>query len=135
MLALEMKKEIHNGYFVDADGNIFNPKGKQIKPYLHTKNGYLQIDLGWKNRRRAFVHTLVAENFVSGHFDGAKVDHIDRNKSNNKATNLRWVTPKENYHNADNSERAINISNGLRKAWQNSNKFIRQKTLGPWNKK
>ena len=130
-------KKIHNGYFVDADGNVYNPKGKKMKPFRSSTNpviARLQVDLGWKNRRRAFVHTLVAENYVDGYFEGAVVDHIDRNPFNNKASNLRWVTQKENYANADNKQRAKKISAGLRRAWQDSNKYQNQKLYGPWNK-
>lgn len=110
-------KQVHNDYSVDDCGNVYNPKGRKMKPFLHKKGGYLQIDLGWKNRRRVFIHRLVAENFVSGYFEGAVIDHIDRDKYNNNASNLRWVTVKENYHNADNKKRAENISIGQKAAW------------------
>jgi len=138
MLYSTMRKKIDNGYMVDENGNVFNPRGKKLKPFIHskrTKIGYLQVDLQWRPKIRKFVHRLVAENFVPGYFQGAVVDHIDRNPNNNKATNLRWVTQKQNYHNADNSERAKNISEGLIKAWQDPSKYQIQKTIGPWNKK
>lgn len=48
------------------------------------------------------VHKLVALAFIPN--DNPKktiVDHIDRNKSNNTAKNLRWVTPKESAANVD----------------------------------
>ena len=129
MLKCSMK-EIHNGYFVDAEGNVYNPKGRKLKPFRSSTNpvtARLQVDLGWKNRRRAFVHILVAENYINGYFEGAVVDHIDRNPFNNTATNLRWVTQKENYANADNIKRAKNISAGLKRAWQDPDKFCSRK--------
>jgi len=45
---------------------------------------------------RAYVHRLVALIFVDGHFPDATVDHIDGVRTNNEASNLRWVTRSEN---------------------------------------
>lgn len=45
------------------------------------------------------VHRLVAQAFLGeAPKDGQKyvVDHIDGNPSNNRASNLQWLTPKEN---------------------------------------
>lgn len=33
------------------------------------------------------------------YFEGAMIDHIDTNRTNNHPSNLRWVTPKENSNN------------------------------------
>ena len=52
-------------------------------------NGYYQVD-------RYLVHRLVAETFHSNPDNFMLVDHIDNDKSNNKASNLRWCTPKQN---------------------------------------
>jgi hypothetical protein len=47
------------------------------------------------------VHRLVAEAFHgSPPFDGAVVMHVDENAANNRPSNLRWGTQKENL-NAD----------------------------------
>ncbi len=46
----------------------------------------------------SLIHRLVAENFIKK--PSAKhslVAHLDYNKLNNKASNLKWMTPEENY--------------------------------------
>lgn len=56
-------------------------------------------ECGTRKLRR--VHRLVAEMFIPK-VDGKKfVDHIDRDKLNNRVDNLRWVTRKENSLNRD----------------------------------
>lgn len=62
------------------------------------KNGYLYIHC---NRKHVSVHRAVAELFVMIPHGKEQncVDHFDGDKTNNKATNLHWVTPFENTHN------------------------------------
>jgi hypothetical protein len=65
-----------------------------------TTNGYFSLRL-WRDGefRVARVHQLVAEAFMGKPQNGLMVDHIDRNRSNNKAGNLRWVTKAQNMKN------------------------------------
>lgn len=59
--------------------------------------GYHWVNLQIEGRSvRESVHRLVAKAFVGGYFEGAHVDHIDGNKTNNRADNLEWVTVQEN---------------------------------------
>lgn len=44
------------------------------------------------------LHRLVAQAFISNPENKPEVDHIDGNRENNCATNLRWVTRIENIH-------------------------------------
>ena len=83
-------------YSVSNFGNIKNnKKNSTLKPNLH-KSGYLVVQLFKEGvRRNLRVHRLIAEAFLE-EFDETKyIDHIDRNKTNNKLTNLRMVTPLE----------------------------------------
>lgn len=42
------------------------------------------------------IHLYVAHGWVDGYFDGAEVNHKDFNRENYNASNLEWVTHKEN---------------------------------------
>ncbi len=43
-----------------------------------------------------FVHRLVAQYFCDGYAEGLVVNHIDGDKTNNRSSNLEWVTRSEN---------------------------------------
>lgn len=63
-------------------------------------NGYLVVSLGRKHKHE-LVHRLVACAFISPPpFENAEVNHKNRNKSDNRVTNLEWVTPSENAQHA-----------------------------------
>ena len=47
-----------------------------------------------------YVHRLVGEHFLEKpSAEKCLIDHIDRNKTNNHFSNLRWVTPQQNSNN------------------------------------
>lgn len=59
--------------------------------------GYYQFRLFRNGKAEAhYAHRLVATYFVDGYEDGMEVDHIDNDKSNNNADNLRWISRREN---------------------------------------
>jgi hypothetical protein len=107
-------------YWIDQDGNIYKDQIRKIKPYVHTSKKELakgklprygiDLDIGRKQ-----YHRVVAENLVSGWFEGAYVDHKDRNPTNNHPSNLRWVTPSENRLNCNEVLRTQRIKETWRK--------------------
>lgn len=76
-----------------------NKKEKILKPDY--SNNYGRIRIGKSNSKLKFVHHLVAYNFLGPRSEGLQIDHKDRNKLNNKANNLEYVTPFENNQNTD----------------------------------
>ena len=59
--------------------------------------GYLIVSLVKEHRRKNhYVHRLVAETFVENPLNKNCVNHLDCNKKNNIASNLEWVTQREN---------------------------------------
>ena len=61
-------------------------------------NGYLQVNLyiGSGKGSRKLVHRLVLEAFVGPKPSGHEACHNDGDQTNNRLTNLRWDTPKNN---------------------------------------
>ena len=89
-------------YQVSSHGRIKRPDGKFTG--LCLRAGYRAF--GSKSRSRNIywirnVHRIVAQLFVENPEKKPFVDHIDQNKTNNRADNLRWVTRSENQQNSD----------------------------------
>lgn len=103
------KKIIINGeetrYSVSDDGKVYNDKtGRELKG-TYTTNEYHSIQLIVGDKPKTFmVHRLVAQAFCENPNNYTIVDHIDRDKHNNNASNLRWVTTKENAMNVEKSK-------------------------------
>lgn len=70
--------------------------GADVKKIVD-KDGYIVVRLSRDGIRKTYpIHRLVASAFVDGYFDGAEVDHLDSNRANNTASNLKWCTHAEN---------------------------------------
>lgn len=85
-----------DNYSISNLGNI--KKGiNQFVDVQQDMEGYYRCTVGG-TRGRDRIHRFVAEAFVKNDDPEKKkyVDHIDGNKQNNKADNLRWVTSQEN---------------------------------------
>lgn len=61
------------------------------------KDGYFVVKLSKNGISKLFpVHRLVALAFVDGAAEDLEVDHIDSDRQNNEAENLRWVSHANN---------------------------------------
>ena len=95
---MEYWKSISNleGYEISSYGRIKSPKGKILKTNIC--RGYERVT----TKNKSFlIHRLVAEAFLEKPEDKTEIDHINRNKLDNKVENLRWVTRSENNLNRD----------------------------------
>jgi len=119
--------QINKHLILREDGKLIDfKKGEEFIP--KTNGGYYRITIGGrKNRKGKYVHVLVMENFGPPK-PGPKyeIDHINRNRLDNRLENLRWVTRTENSHN-----KTCNLPEGERK-WEISLKEYRQKQWDKW---
>lgn len=101
------------GYAINEDGEIVSFISKQgpsktfarfLKPTLDKSTGYLRVGMVKADGQRHMprVHVLVALTYLGERPEGYDIDHKDGNKLNNSASNLRYVTRKENQCNPNN---------------------------------
>ena len=104
-------------YQIYTDGRVWSKRSsKYLKP--SQCRGYKHVVLYRKNNKQKTkkIHRLVAENFIPNPIDLPEVDHINRNREDNRIENLRWVSCEQNkdnkgFHNTNNKYQWINIRN------------------------
>lgn len=69
---------------------------KILSPYTE-KNGYPSVAVQIDGKRRKFnIHRMVGRAFVTGYAPGLTINHINGDKTDNRWTNLEWVTLSRN---------------------------------------
>tara|TARA_R110000823_G_scaffold230033_1_gene356946 strand:+ start:3010 stop:3474 length:465 start_codon:yes stop_codon:yes gene_type:complete len=82
-------------YQVSNLGRLKRPSGEVTHGW--ERNGYMAITI---HQKKYYVHRLVARLFCGGWFEGALVDHINGDKTDNSYLNLRWVSLSDNAKNS-----------------------------------
>ena len=100
-----MEIQGYPNYLIYRDGSIQNKTTRRLMSKTKDKDGYNIISL---YRKTLKVHRLVAQTYIPNPEHKNEVDHIDRRKTNNNVSNLRWVTRQENMANI--GERCDNTS-------------------------
>lgn len=96
-----------------SDGYAININSGYVYKNHKKKSGYYEICV---NHKSYLIHRLVAYAFCDGYGENKEVNHIDGDKSNNKACNLEWVDHNTNLKHA--------FLNGLRKQDVSNKKVI-----------
>lgn len=91
----------YSDYEVSSEGDIRNKKTKQLIAPQKNKNGYYSLKVYREHKPYTkMVHRLVAVAFM-GESD-LEVNHKDGNKTNNKVSNLEYVSKSDNIKHAYN---------------------------------
>lgn len=114
-----IKVQVGNEYrFVEGteDNAVVTSKGEILKRYCKSRttgerkdyyeyvhpttnrSGYLQVSVP-ERKDLKLVHRIVAETFVDNPKGYNEIDHVNRDKTDNSVTNLRWCTHKANMSN------------------------------------
>ena len=88
-----------SGYYINGVGIIKGIKGEFLKTNKH-KGGYMKVILNGKNY---LVHRLVAKAFIPNPDNKPQVNHKNGIKTDNRISNLEWVTQSENIKHAFNN--------------------------------
>jgi hypothetical protein len=94
--------EIENypDYYINRSGDVISKKGIKER-HLSTKpldKGYKNVKMINKNgeRRREFIHRILAKTFIENTDNQSIVRHLDDNKLNNTLDNLAWGNQQDN---------------------------------------
>lgn len=83
-------------YDVSNLGRVRSARERILKSYV-ARNGYIKITLqGIRSSKGFTVHSLVAAAFIGERPTGYHINHLDGDKTNNRADNLAYCTPEEN---------------------------------------
>jgi len=90
-----------NGAVLSKGFDKFHPP-RFLKHNINTQTGYYYVNL-YKDKKAKphYIHRLLGLHYIDNPENKKYIDHIDRNKLNNKLCNLRWVTASENNYNKD----------------------------------
>jgi hypothetical protein len=92
--------EGYENYAVSNYARVLNIDRQYFMATNLNKDGYLRVRLSKNNHRIFyFIHRLVAKAFIKNENQDPLVDHINRNRLDNSAKNLRWVDYFENASN------------------------------------
>ena len=108
---MEYEEKIHPtvGILVRSNGEVFVPANGTCKAHwtFGCKNGegYMIVQI---NGKQYHVHRLVAETFLPNPENKPFVDHISRDRADNRAFfNLRWATEADNQRNTRANDRCL----------------------------
>jgi len=122
-----MEIEGYENYLIYPDGKVQNKKTKRyLKPGEH--NGYLQVNLCKDGiYKTIMIHRLVAIHYIPNPDNKPCVDHINRDKKDNRIENLRWVSVSENGQNR--GVQKNNKSTGIKNISYQTNGYIYHKKI------
>ena len=98
-------------YLIFSDGRVFSKKRNIFMTSNKRNDGYTKIEIsGIKH----YIHRLIALHYIPNPENKPQVDHINRDRSDNRIENLRWATRKENCSNKGINKMSSKNTSGYR---------------------
>ena len=95
-----MEIEGYKNYLIYDDGRVYNKKYNRFLKHIINSKGYYQIKLCENSKQKSHkIHRLIAIHYIPNPENKPEVDHINRDRSDNRIENLRWSTGSENMQN------------------------------------
>ena len=90
-------------YSINRKGEVLSKRqtkeGRIMKQFLNN-NGYYRVVFSINKKKQIFqIHRLLSKMFIPNPNNYPFVDHINRNRIDNRLENLRWCTLMENNQN------------------------------------
>lgn len=111
----------YDQYAACSSGKIYSIRaGRFLQPTIG-RMGYCEVTLSQDGKRNNFsVHRLVAIAYIDNPDDAPVVNHKDGDKTNNRLSNLEWMTYQENSQHA--------VDTGLRVGTRNPDRSLDDET-------
>jgi hypothetical protein len=95
-----MEIQNFNNYLIYPNGKVYSKKTKRYLKHQTDKYRYKKVSLCKDGKPKThIVHRLVALHYIPNPENKREVDHINRDRKDNRVQNLRWVTSSENQQN------------------------------------
>lgn len=112
--------------WVREDGCVYLPQNYRSPAHwtFGSRNGrgYLGVKV---SNKVYLVHRLVAETFIPNPESKKEIDHINRNKLDNRVENLRWATRSDNLRNTVRNDR-VDARGGTHK-YEDEKQFYKER--------
>ena len=102
--------------------------GYIMKPATHN-SGYIMFRYSWYDvngkRQQAFElwHRVIAKTWIPNPNHLPQIDHINRDRLDNRVENLRWVSNSENQHNTDRTQKKKKLFNRRKPVYKIDNNY------------